>query len=223
VAAQAVVQKGLALASDHLEADPADIEFAGGVYRIAGTDRVVTLLDLARAGDGSASPLDTTSSLPAARAFPSGAHVAEVEIDPDTGMVELQNYVAVDDCGVVLNQTLLQGQILGGMLQGLGQVLGEICLYDSDGQIQTASFMDYVMPHADLLKRFSLHELPVPSPNNPLGVKGAGEAGTTGALPATMNAILDALRPAGVTHLDMPASAQRVWRALRGQDVAGCA
>jgi carbon-monoxide dehydrogenase large subunit len=175
----------------------------------------VTLLDLARAGDGGASPLDTQSSLPAGRGYPSGAHVAEVEIDPATGMVELQNYVAVDDCGVVLNHTLLQGQILGGMLQGLGQVLGEICLYDSDGQIQTASFMDYAMPHADMLKRFSLHDLPVPSPNNPLGVKGAGEAGTTGALPTAMNAILDALRPAGVTALDMPASAQRVWQALQ--------
>ena len=215
LAAQAVVEKGLALASEWLEAAPADIAFADGAYRIAGTDRVVSLLDLARAGDGGASPLDTTSSLPAGRAYPSGAHVAEVEIDPDTGMVELQNYVAVDDCGVVLNHTLLEGQILGGMLQGLGQVLGELCVYDVDGQIQTASFMDYAMPHADMLKRFSLADLPVSSPNNPLGVKGAGEAGTTGALPTAMNAILDALRPAGVSHLDMPASAQRVWQALQ--------
>ncbi len=215
IAAREVVEKGLALASERLEVSPVDIAFADGVYRIVGTDRVVTLLDLARAGDGGASPLDTTSSLPAGRAYPSGAHVAEVEIDPETGMVEIQNYVAVDDCGVVLNHTLLEGQILGGMLQGLGQVLGELCVYDADGQIQTASFMDYAMPHADMLKRFSLADLPVSSPNNPLGVKGAGEAGTTGALPTAMNAILDALRPAGVTHLDMPASAQRVWQALQ--------
>ncbi len=215
LAAREVVEKGLALASERLEAAAADIAFADGAYRIAGTDRVVTLLDLARAGDGGASPLDTISSLPAGRAYPSGAHVAEVEIDPETGMVEIQNYVAVDDCGVVLNHTLLEGQILGGMLQGLGQVLGELCVYDADGQIQTASFMDYAMPHADMLKRFSLADLPVSSPNNPLGVKGAGEAGTTGALPTAMNAILDALRPAGVTHLDMPASAQNVWRALQ--------
>jgi carbon-monoxide dehydrogenase large subunit len=215
LAAREVVEKGLALASEWLEAAAVDIAFADGAYRIVGTDRVVTLLDLARAGDGGASPLDTTSSLPAGRAYPSGAHVAEVEIDPETGMVEVQNYVAVDDCGVVLNHTLLEGQILGGMLQGLGQVLGELCVYDSDGQIQTASFMDYAMPHADMLKRFTLADLPVSSPNNPLGVKGAGEAGTTGALPTAMNAILDALRPAGVTHLDMPASAQRVWQALQ--------
>ena len=215
IAARAVVQKGLALASERLEAAPADIEFAGGAFRIAGTDRVATLLDLARAGDGGASPLDTQSTLPAGRAYPSGAHAVEVEIDPETGLVELQNYVAVDDCGVVLNHTLLEGQILGGMLQGLGQVLGEVALYDADGQLQTASFMDYAMPHSDLLKRFSLHDLPVPSPNNPLGVKGAGEAGTTGSLPAAMNAILDALRPAGVMQLDMPASAQRVWQALQ--------
>jgi len=215
LAAHEVVQKGLALASETLEAATADIEFADGAYRIVGTDRVVSLLDLARAGDGGASPLDTQSSLPAARAYPSGAHVAEVEIDPETGLVELQSYVAVDDCGVVLNHTLLDGQILGGMLQGLGQVLGEVCVYDADAQLQTASFMDYAMPHADMLRRFSLYDLPTPSPNNALGVKGAGEAGTTGALATAMNAILDALRPAGVAQLDMPASAQRVWQALQ--------
>lgn len=223
LAARAVLQKGLELAFDRLEASPVDIAYADGAFRIVGTDRLVTLLDLARAGDGGASALDTTASQPAGRAYPSGAHVVEVEIDPDTGMVELQNYVAVDDCGVVLNPTLLEGQILGGMMQGLGQVLGETCIYDQDGQIQTASFMDYAMPHADLLHRFSLHDLPVPSPNNPLGVKGAGEAGTTGSLPSTMNAILDALRPAGVTHLDMPASAQRVWEVLQGLPAAGSA
>jgi carbon-monoxide dehydrogenase large subunit len=114
-----------------------------------------------------------------------------------------------------MNHTLLEGQILGGMMQGLGQVLGEVCVYDADGQLATGSFMDYVMPHADLVKRVSIHDSSVPSPNNPLGVKGAGEAGTTGALPTAMNAVLDALRPQGVTHLDMPASAQRVWQALQ--------
>jgi carbon-monoxide dehydrogenase large subunit len=130
-------------------------------------------------------------------------------------MTEVVRYTAVDDCGVVMNHTLLEGQILGGMMQGLGQVLGEVCVYDADGQLATGSFMDYVMPHADLVKRVSIHDSSVPSPNNPLGVKGAGEAGTTGALPTAMNAVLDALRPAGVTHLDMPASAQRVWQALQ--------
>ena len=209
VAAREVVEKGKTLAADALEAAAADIEYAGGAYRIAGTDRMVDLVALAGGG-----ALDTTAGLAATRAFPSGAHVAEVEIDPDTGMTEVVRYTAVDDCGVVMNHTLLEGQILGGMMQGLGQVLGEICIYDEDGQLATGSFMDYVMPHADLLKRVDISDYCVPSPNNPLGVKGAGEAGTTGALPTAMNAIIDALRPRGVSHLDMPASAQRVWQAL---------
>ena len=211
VAARAVVEKGKALAADALEAAADDIEYAGGIYRIAGTDRVIDLVALAGGG-----ALDTMEALPARRAFPSGAHVAEVEIDPETGMTEVVRYTAVDDCGVVINHVLLEGQIMGGMTQGLGQVLGEICVYDGDGQLATGSFMDYVMPHADLLQRVVVADCSVPSPNNPLGVKGAGEAGTTGALPTAMNAILDALRPAGVTHLDMPASAQHVWRALLG-------
>ena len=216
VAAREVVRKGMALASDALEAAETDIEYEAGAYRIVGTDRRVTLLELARPAEGQESgPLDTTTELPASRAYPSGAHVAEVEIDPETGVVSLERYVAVDDCGVVLNHTLLDGQIMGGIAQGLGQVMGEHCVYDEGGQLLSGSFMDYAMPHADMLRDVTLLERPVPSPNNPLGVKGAGEAGTTGSLPAAMNAVLDALRPAGVRHLDMPASAQRVWQALR--------
>ncbi len=218
VAAREVVRKGHELAADALEAAPGDIEFAAGEYRIVGTDRAVALLELARrhaAGPGP-NPLDTQAELPATRAFPSGAHVAEVEVNPDTGEVSLLRYVAVDDCGVVLNHTLLEGQILGGMMQGLGQVFGELCRYDEEsGQLLTGSFMDYAMPHADLLQDVVLRDLCVPSPNNPLGVKGAGEAGTTGALPTAMNAVLDAVRPLGVRHLDMPASPARVWAALQ--------
>lgn len=209
VAAREVVEKGKLLAADALEAAAADIEFGDGSYRIAGTDRTVALTTLARGG-----ALDTLTGLAASRAFPSGAHVAEVEIDPETGVTEMVNYTAIDDCGVVMNHTLLEGQILGGMMQGLGQVFGELCLYDADGQLLTGSFMDYALPRADLLQQFSIGDSCVPSPNNPLGVKGAGEAGTTGALPAAMNAVLDALRSAGATHLDMPASAARVWQAL---------
>ncbi|RYY11558.1 MAG: hypothetical protein EON55_14045 [Alphaproteobacteria bacterium] len=161
--------------------------------------------------------LDTIEGLPASRAYPSGAHVVEVEIDPQTGTVGLQNYTAVDDCGVVLNHTLMEGQILGGMMQGLGQVMGEICVYEADsGQVLNGSFMDYTMPRATLLPHFSMQELSVPSPNNPLGVKGVGEAGTTGSLASAMNAILDALAPLGVEHLDMPASPDRVWKAITG-------
>ena len=210
VAAREVVAKGMVLASDALEAAVADIEFGDGIYRVVGTDRMVELTTLARDA-----ALDTITGLPATRAFPSGAHVAEIEIDPETGITELANYIAVDDCGVVMNHTLLEGQILGGMFQGLGQVFGELCVYDADGQLVTGSFMDYAMPRADLLTQFNISDLCVRSPNNPLGVKGAGEAGTTGALPAAMNAVLDALSSVGVTHLDMPASAQRVWQALR--------
>jgi aerobic carbon-monoxide dehydrogenase large subunit len=154
-------------------------------------------------------------AFPAPKAFPSGAHVAEVEIDPETGTTEIVGYVSIDDCGVVLNQTLLAGQVMGGLVQGLGQVFGELCVYDEDGQIVTASFMDYTMPHADLLPQVTIKTVLVPSPTNPLGVKGVGEAGTVGSLPTAMNAVMDALRPKGVAHLDMPASAQRVWQALQ--------
>ena len=211
-----VKQKGLALASEVLEAAEADITYADGVYSIAGTDRFVGLAELAQRHPGA---LDSKAELPSPRAFPSGAHVAEVEVDPETGMTELVRYVSIDDCGAVLNRTLLEGQIWGGLLQGLGQVFGEICVYGEDGQMLSGRFMDYVMPHADLVRRVTIQTVLVPSPSNQLGVKGVGEAGTVGSLPTTMNAILDALRPRGVSHLDMPASAQRVWLALEGAAV----
>ena len=215
LAALEVVEKGRRLAADALEAAEADLEYADGSYRIAGTDRSLPFLDLVRSHPRlEVHPLDTTTALPSGRAYPSGAHVAEVEIDPATGMVELLNYVAVDDCGTVLNHTMLEGQILGGLMQGLGQVFGEQAQYDADGQFLTGSFMDYAMPHADLVRRVHIESLVTRSPNNVLGVKGAGEAGTTGALPTTMNAIMDALRPEGVASLDMPASAHRVWSVL---------
>ena len=209
VAAREVVEKGRTLAADALEAAVVDIEFADGAYRVAGTDRVVELVSLSAGG-----ALDTTTGLAATRAFPSGAHVAEVEVDPETGITEVVRYTAVDDCGVVISPVLLEGQILGGMFQGLGQVLGELCVYDENGQLLTGSFMDYAMPRADMLTRFSIGDACVPSPNNPLGVKGAGEAGTTCEMPAAMNAVLDALRVVGVTALDMPASARRAWEAI---------
>jgi aerobic carbon-monoxide dehydrogenase large subunit len=215
LAAREVVAKGTALAAEALEVGEADIEFADGIYTVAGTDRRIGLLELAarHAAEGG-NALDTQTAMPAGRAFPSGAHVAEVEVDTETGEVALLRYVAVDDCGVVLNPTLLEGQLVGGMAQGLGQVFGELAVYDADGQLLSGSFMDYAMPRADMMGEILLEDGSVPSPNNPLGVKGAGEAGTTAALPAAMNAVLDALRPAGVDHLDMPASAGRIWQAL---------
>ena len=212
-AAQTVIRKGRALASTVLEAAETDIDYEAGLFRVAGTDLTIDLFALARIHPNG---LDTIEALSASRAYPSGAHVVEVEIDPETGTVSLENYVAVDDCGVVLNHTLVKGQILGGMMQGLGQVLGEVCVYEADtGQMLNGSFMDYTMPRAEMLPNFALQELSVPSPNNSLGVKGVGEAGTTGSLASAMNAVLDALAPAGVTHLDMPASPGRVWKALQ--------
>jgi carbon-monoxide dehydrogenase large subunit len=137
-----------------------------------------------------------------------------VEIDPDTGEVEIAEYVAVDDCGRVLNHTLVEGQFHGGIVQGVGQVLAEHCVYDASGQLLTGTFMDYAMPRSDILKNLQLYDHSVPSPTNPLGAKGAGEAGTTGAIPALANAVIDALRPLGIHHLDFPYSPARVWAAV---------
>ena len=200
-AAAAVIEKGK------------DLAYADGAFVIAGTDRRIGLAELARQYPGR---LDSTIEHPSPKAFPSGAHVAEVEVDPETGMTDLLRYVSIDDCGVVLNGALLEGQIWGGLLQGLGQVFGELCVYSEDGQMVTGSFMDYPMPHADLVRQVTIETVLVPSPSNGLGVKGVGEAGTVGSLPTAMNAVMDALRSRGVAHLDMPASAQRVWQALQG-------
>ena len=216
-----MIRKGIALAAARLEAAPDDIEFVDGTYRVKGTDVRLTmgalLAALAAEPRGNAPhPLDTDAEAPLSRAFPSGVHVAEVEIDPDTGAATICSYVAVDDCGTVINHTLVEGQIHGGVAQGAGQVFGEHAVYDSDsGQLLTGSFMDYTMPRAGLLGKVTALEHAVPSPTNLLGAKGTGEAGTTGALPTLMNALVDALRPAGITHLDMPATPARVWQALR--------
>ncbi len=219
VGAHEVVRKGLALAAKELEVAAADLVFEHGRYRVPGTDLSVGLQELARrhAGDG-AHPLDTVARLNTAAAFPSGAHVAEVEIDPETGAIEVVSYVAVDDCGNVYNHTLVEAQLHGGLIQGIGQVMGEHCVYDRDtGQLLTGTFMDYFMPRADCLPRIAAHDRPVPSPGNPLGAKGAGEAGTTGAVPTVANAVMDALAPFGIHQLEMPYTPHRIWAALRAQ------
>jgi carbon-monoxide dehydrogenase large subunit len=211
LAAQAAVKKGLDLAARELEAAAADIEFRDGHYRVKGTDLSISFQELARRHHRA---LDSQEGMATATAFPGGAHVAEVEIDPDTGVVELLNYVAVDDCGRVLNHVLLDGQLHGGIVQGLGQVFGEHVVYDAGGQLLTGTFMDYPMPRPEALTRVTLAEHNIPSPTNPLGVKGAGEAGTTGAVPAVANAVIDALRALGIHHLDFPYTAARVWQAI---------
>jgi aerobic carbon-monoxide dehydrogenase large subunit len=210
--AKDAIRKGIDLAARALEVSPQDVEFDRGRYRVKGTDLSITFKELARRYGAE---LETRGSIPTPTAFPGGAHVAEVEIDRDTGEIEVLRYVAVDDSGRVLNHVLLDGQLHGGIVQGLGQVLAEHCVYDpASGQLLTGSFMDYAMPRTDIIGRMELHDHSVPSPSNPLGVKGAGEAGTTGALPAVANAVIDAVRALGINHLDFPFSPARVWQAM---------
>ncbi len=224
----AIIAKGRALAGHFLEAARADIEFSGGNFLVAGTDRSIGIIELAAkaraandlpAGlpEGLPGSLDSAEEFKSSeQTFPNGCHVCEVEIDPETGIVEVLRYVAVDDCGVVLNEAIADGQVQGGIAQGLGQVLGEHAVFDEYGQLLTGSFMDYFMPRADTLPAPDTAFHPVRCQTNPLGVKGVGEAGATGALPAAMNAIVDALSRRGITRFDMPASPARVWRALNG-------
>jgi carbon-monoxide dehydrogenase large subunit len=214
------------LAGHLLEVAPADITFVAGEFRIAGTDRGITLLDLAaRARETTGLPPDLPDSLDAAlvsesppSAFPNGCHVAEIEIDPETGDVRLDRYTAVDDFGTLVNPMLAEGQVHGGVAQGIGQALLEHVVYDPEGQLLAGSFMDYALPRADTVPPIAVGFHPVPAASNPLGVKGCGEAGVTGALPAVMNAVLDALAARGVRHLDMPATPERIWLALQAAE-----
>jgi carbon-monoxide dehydrogenase large subunit len=217
LAAREVIRKGLELAAKELEVAAQDVEFASGRYRVKGTDLSITIEDLAKRYAGvTPHPLDTLSEIPSPRAYPGGAHVAEVEIDPDTGVIDIVRYTAADDCGRIINHTLLEGQLHGGIMQGVGQVVGEHCLHDPvSGQLLTGSFMDYYMPRIGLLRDVRLYDHSVPSPSNPLGVKGAGEAGTTGAVPTLANAVLDALRPLGIDRLDFPYTPARIWEAIQ--------
>jgi carbon-monoxide dehydrogenase large subunit len=214
-AAREAVKKGSELAARDLEVAPTDLEFSQGRYRVKGTDISVGIEDLARKHPGA---LDSRGEIPLPRSFPSGAHVAEVEIDPETGVVDILSYTAVDDCGRVINHVLLDGQLHGGIAQGIGQVMGEHAVYDdASGQLLTGTFMDYEMPRADGMPEIRLYDRSIPSPGNPLGVKGAGEAGTTGAVPAVANAVIDALRRLGIDHLDFPYTPDRVWRAIQSK------
>jgi aerobic carbon-monoxide dehydrogenase large subunit len=213
IAAKEVVEQGRALAAETLEAASADIEFAHGEYRIKGTDRAVSLTALAKKYAGR---LDVKTQSKIGATYPNGCHVAEVEIEPETGEAQIVRYTAVDDAGNIINPMIVHGQMQGGITQGAGQVFGELAVYDTDtGQLLTGSFMDYFMPRAGLVQGLALREHPVPTATNPLGAKGVGEAGVTGSLPALMNAVLDALRQAGVQRFDMPATPARVWSALR--------
>ncbi|QQS11487.1 MAG: xanthine dehydrogenase family protein molybdopterin-binding subunit [Rhodospirillales bacterium] len=217
-----VIEKGRKAAAHLLEAAFADIEFARGRFRIAGTDRSIGLLEVAqRLRQAAKLPDDVPSSLDVGHvsdtppsAFPNGCHVAEVEIDPDTGAVTVARYVMVNDFGTVVNPPLVEGQSHGGVVQGIGQALMERTVYDEQGQPLAGSYMDYAMPRASDSPSFTVISHPVPAKTNTLGVKGCGEAGCAGALPSVMNAIVDALSARGVAHIDMPATPEKVWRAL---------
>jgi carbon-monoxide dehydrogenase large subunit len=217
LAAREVVKKGLALASEELEAAAADIEFADGIYRVSGTDRQISIVDLAKKHVGEQPhPLDQVFETRFGSTFPNGCHIAEVEIEPQTGEIEIVSYIACDDAGNVINHQLVEGQMQGGITQGAGHILGERAIYDAQtGQLLTGSFMDYPMPRATLVNNLRVLHHPVPTKSNPLGAKGVGEAGVTGSMPCLMNAIIDALREAGVTRFDMPATQDRVWHALQ--------
>ncbi|GHD99399.1 hypothetical protein U879_08890 [Defluviimonas sp. 20V17] len=215
-AGRQMLAKARGLAAELLEVSPEALSYSEGLFTAQGTNRALSLTDLAAQVPGG---LDVMAEQPGPQAFPSGMHVAEVEIDPDTGTCVLLRYTSVDDCGTVVNPTLVEGQIIGGLVQGLGQVFGEAAGYDEEAQLLTGSFMDYPMPRADLLPRVDIELGGVPSPGNALGAKGVGEAGTVGALPTAMNAVMDALAPEGVAHLDMPATPWRIWQAL--QDAKG--
>ncbi|MBI3434442.1 MAG: xanthine dehydrogenase family protein molybdopterin-binding subunit [Proteobacteria bacterium] len=217
-----LLAKGRAIAAHVLEAAQADLSFADGAFMVSGTDRGISLFDLAARARGLkakgeiAEDLDTKVTTDTPQTFPNGCHVAEVEIDPATGAVAVVGYTAVDDCGVVIDHTLVEGQLHGGVAQGLGQVLFENVVYDAaSGQIMSGSFMDYAMPRADSMPDIVGAEVNARATTNPLGVKGVGEAGTTGSLAAIMNAIADAVPGGAGARLDMPASAEKVWAACR--------
>jgi aerobic carbon-monoxide dehydrogenase large subunit len=223
-AADEVIARGKRFAAHFMEADTADIAFADGAFTIAGTDRSMPIAEVAaksfipvglpsELGMGLQGAGAFNSDVPS---FPNGCHICEVEIDPDTGVSELRRYTVVDDCGTVINPLLAKGQIMGGVTQGAGQALLEDIVYDgASGQLLTGSLMDYGIPRADNLPAIAVDFSPVASPTNPLGAKGVGEGGTVASTPTVMNAILDALAPLGVADVPMPATPERVWRAIR--------
>src|SRR5438552_1125441 len=224
LATERIVDKAKTIAAHLLEAAEADIDFKEGVFAIAGTDRTLSLADIAGAAwepqslpDGMEPGLVASAAFAAKQQnFPNGVHICELEIDPETGEVEILDYNVVDDVGTVLNPLLLEGQIRGGIAQGAGQILMEDIVFDPDsGQLLTGSFMDYAMPRAGDLSLMHCETNPVPTKTNPLGVKGAGEAGAVGAMPAIGNALVDALKPLGIRDVPMPATPERLWRAIR--------
>ncbi len=228
VAAETVIKKGKKIAAMMFETVANDINYQDGIFRISGTNRTATLFDVAAAGrkgvakDEVQGGLDSTEGFkPAAATFPNGCHIVEVEVDPETGGVFFDRYTICDDFGRMINPLLLEGQVHGGIAQGIGQAIYESTVYDPEtGQLLTGSFMDYGLPRSNDVPFFTFDTNNVPCTTNPLGIKGAGEAGTIGATPSVMNAILDAVKKYGVTHLDMPATPEKIWQAIQGKVAA---
>jgi carbon-monoxide dehydrogenase large subunit len=225
-ASKAIIEKGLLIASHVLEADVADLEFVAGNFTVKGTDRAIGIFETARAALERNDLPDELRGLLGAEsdetvelaAFPYGCHVCEVEIDPETGVLDIVRYSAVDDVGRAVNPMIVHGQVHGGIVQGVGQAIMENAYYDPDsGQLLAGSFMDYAMPRADRMPFFDCELSEVPSPTHPLGIRPGGEGGTTPALGVVINAVVDALSEFGVTHIEMPATSERIWRAINGK------
>ena len=211
LAALKLIEAGKSLAAEQLEVEPSQVDYAKGVFQVRGDKKKkIGLFDLAKK-----KPINVMGEGTFLSTFPNGCHITEVEIDPATGVTEVVAYNAVDDCGNVINHTIVEGQVHGAVAQGAGQVFGEHVVYDRNGQMLTGSFMDYCMPHAGLVPGIRMQDSPVPSANNALGVKGVGESGCTASIPSLTNAVLDALRPLGVQHLDMPLTPAKVWHAIQ--------
>ncbi|MDX1375713.1 MAG: molybdopterin cofactor-binding domain-containing protein, partial [Burkholderiales bacterium] len=216
--ALALIEAARTRAAEALEAAEADLEFSGGAFRVAGTDRAIALRALAERAPGGQIVASAENTV-GGQSWPNGCQICEVEIDPESGALEITRHSALDDIGTVVNPLVAEGQMQGGMAQGFGQALLEHCIYDADsGQLLTGSFMDYAMPRAaDMpLELRTAFDERSPTGLNPLGAKGAGEAGTHGACPALVDAVLDALAPLGVTALDMPLTREKLWRAVSG-------
>ena len=217
IAAQKLIEQARPLAAEALELEPSQLDYAAGAFRQRGGEKMIGLLDLARRHAGrNPHPLNLVAEGTVGSTFPNGCHIAEVEVDPETGVTEIVSYVAVDDCGNVINHSVVEGQIHGGVAQGAGQVFGEHAMYDrGSGQLLTGSFSDYFMPRAGFIRDIKINEHPVPSKLNVLGAKGVGESGCTASLPTLANATLDALRPLGIQHLDMPLTPGKLWHAMQ--------
>jgi aerobic carbon-monoxide dehydrogenase large subunit len=231
-----VIEKARPIAAHLLEANPDDLEFAGGRFTVKGTDQGTTIQELAFAAfaahnlpDGVEASLDADATFdPESFSYPHGTHLCAAEVDTETGAVKIRSYVCVDDIGEVVNPLIVEGQVHGGLAQGIAQALWEEAVHDDQGTLTTATFVDYLLPTAVDLPQFTTDRTTTPSTTNPLGVKGVGEAGTIASTPAVVNSVLDAVRHLGVADIEMPLSPQRVWRALQpgahaagGQSAAG--